>query len=137
VPVVANGDLWSLEDYKKCVEVSGVRDVALGRSLVSRPDLALILKAYIAGREYTPLPWSEIFKIYLYPLFESYMEQSAALATGRLKQALKALSRNYPEAQSLFDQIRRETNGITIQRELLHRHRLTSEAIHTNVARVT
>jgi len=40
VPVYANGDIWSLEDWRRCREVSGAENIMLGRGLVSRPDLA-------------------------------------------------------------------------------------------------
>lgn len=37
VPVFANGEVWTLDDYLRCREVSGVEDIMLGRGLVSRP----------------------------------------------------------------------------------------------------
>uniref|UniRef100_UPI002608C04F tRNA dihydrouridine synthase n=1 Tax=Pseudomonas sp. TaxID=306 RepID=UPI002608C04F len=40
VPVFANGDIWSVEDWRRCREISGAEDIMLGRGLVSRPDLA-------------------------------------------------------------------------------------------------
>ena len=40
VPVFANGEVWTLDDYLRCREVSGVEDIMLGRGLVSRPGLA-------------------------------------------------------------------------------------------------
>lgn len=118
VPVVANGDLWSLEDYLKCVAVSGVKDVALGRSLISRPDLALQLKAYDEGKFFRIKEWSEIFQAFVAPLFSYYFEQSHALAAGRLKQTLKSLSRTYSEAAILFEEIKRESHGLKLKQHL-------------------
>ncbi|MEO0337441.1 MAG: tRNA-dihydrouridine synthase family protein, partial [Pseudomonadota bacterium] len=36
IPVIANGDIWNLEDYQRCREISGCADVALGRCLMAR-----------------------------------------------------------------------------------------------------
>lgn len=109
LPVVANGDIWSVEDYMRCKSVSGVQDVALGRSLLARPDLALLIRAHIKGEEHCPMEWNDVFSQFLMPLFEMYCNQSSSLALGRLKQSLKSLTRHFPEAQDLFENIKRET----------------------------
>lgn len=127
VPVVANGDLWSLEDHLKCVSVSGVKDVALGRSLTSKPDLALQLKAYEGGRPFSPMTWTDILSQFVEPLFSYYLEQSHALAAGRLKQTLKSLSRNYPEAFRLFEEVKREKHGLRLKQRLMAELALTKD----------
>ncbi|WP_249976513.1 tRNA dihydrouridine synthase [Vreelandella olivaria] len=40
IPVVANGDIWTLEDYWKARTLSGCHDVMLGRSALADPWLA-------------------------------------------------------------------------------------------------
>jgi tRNA-dihydrouridine synthase C len=40
IPFLANGEIWSVEDYRACVAACGVERVALGRGLVRRPTLA-------------------------------------------------------------------------------------------------
>ncbi len=40
IPVVANGDIWTLEDYWKARTLSGCRDVMLGRGALADPGLA-------------------------------------------------------------------------------------------------
>jgi tRNA-dihydrouridine synthase C len=126
VPVVANGDLWSVEDYRECLRVGGVRDVALGRALMSRPDLALMIRAETAGFARACMPWQEIFSRFVKPLFDFYFDQSHALAAGRLKQTLKALCRHFPEALKLFEEIKRETNGMRLKMRLIEESRLTN-----------
>lgn len=129
IRVVANGDIWTLEDYQRCVSVSGVQDVALGRALVSRPDLALQLKALEKKNLFfQPMNWPQTFNQFVWPLFEFYFQQSHALASGRLKQSLKALSRHFPEAPLLFEEIKRENNGLALKQRLLKERSLTSEA---------
>src|SRR5690606_19422497 len=39
IPVVANGEIWSVDDYLRCREESGCEDVMLGRGLLACPDL--------------------------------------------------------------------------------------------------
>lgn len=51
VPVFANGDIWTVADYQRCVEVSGVKDVMLGRSSMTNPWLAKQIKQHLAGEE--------------------------------------------------------------------------------------
>lgn len=110
VPVFANGDIWSLEDWHRCREVSGARDIMLGRGLVSRPDLARQIRAAQAGEEIPSMTWED-----LAPLLADFWRQarrklSPRYAPGRLKQWLAMLRRSYPQAVVLFDQLRREND---------------------------
>jgi len=52
IPVIANGEIWTLEDYIACREQSGCDSVMLGRGLLARPDLGLAIKAYQRGVDY-------------------------------------------------------------------------------------
>lgn len=110
VPVFANGDIWTLDDWYRCREVSGVDHVMLGRGLVSRPDLAKQIACARDGIEYQLKTWQE-----LQPMLREFWRQVRAFqaprsAPGRLKQWLAMLIRNYPEAQVLFNQLRKVTD---------------------------
>mgnify|MGYP002712464007 CR=1 FL=1 len=110
VPVLANGEVWSLADYQRCREVSGVADIMLGRGLVSRPDLARQIAAWGDGADTTPMTWAE-----LWPLLQDFWRQARGklaprYAPGRLKQWLAMLTRSYPEAAQLFAELRREND---------------------------
>lgn len=110
VPVFANGDIFTLDDWRRCREVSGVEDVMLGRGLVARPDLARQIAAARSGKSLDPMGWSELL-----PLLQGFWHRSLSrlaprYAPGRLKQWLGMLMRSYPEAGVLFEQIRREEN---------------------------
>jgi len=41
IPILANGEIWSVTDYRACQAASGVSRVALGRGLVRNPTLGL------------------------------------------------------------------------------------------------
>lgn len=108
IPVVANGEIWSLEDYRRCKQVSGCKDVMLGRGLLAKPDLALAIKAYEQDIEYRDLCWPQIATLLL-KFFEITCRVYPKKYTGnRLKQWLFYLKRQYPQANTLFDTIKRE-----------------------------
>lgn len=109
IPVVGNGEIWSVEDYLRCREQSAGADVMLGRGLLACPDLARQIKAHINGEDYTPLTWSQICTI-LYDYYQLttplYCERNCG---NRVKQWLMYLSRQYPQAVVFFEAIKRKT----------------------------
>lgn len=110
IPVIANGEIWTVEDWRRCREVSGVEDVMLGRGLIARPDLARQIAADSMGDAPEPMVWDEVALL----LGEFWARVRARAndrhAPGRLKQWLNFLSRSYPEAAQLFARVRRETD---------------------------
>jgi tRNA-dihydrouridine synthase C len=116
VPVFANGDIWTVDDWRRCREVSGAKDFMLGRGLVSRPDLARQIVAAAQGIELPDMTWAELL-----PLIQDFWLQAVAHLTprqapGRLKQWLAMLTRTYPEAVAMFEVLRRETELTHIDR---------------------
>lgn len=110
VPVFANGEIWSLDDWQRCREISGAEDFMLGRGLVAKPDLAREIAASKKGEAFVPMTWNELF-----PFVQDFWRQeriklAPCYAPGRLKQWLVWLGRNYAEAATLFDTVRRETD---------------------------
>jgi tRNA-dihydrouridine synthase C len=110
IPVFANGEMWDVDDWRRCREVSGAEHIMLGRGLIARPDLARQIAAAREGREAAPMTWHE-----LRPLVQDFWRQVRkklvpAYAPGRLKQWLRALGRNYSEAAAMFDAARRESD---------------------------
>lgn len=102
VPIYANGEIWSVDDWRRCRAISGMDDFMLGRGLVACPDLALQIAAARAGRAYRPLEWPQIL-----PLVQDFWRHqrrqfTGNFAPGRLKQWLKWLGRTYPEAEAMF-----------------------------------
>lgn len=115
IPVIANGEIWSIQDYIRCREESHCEDVMLGRGLLSCPDLARQIKAYLAGEHYQPLSWADICKT-LYGYYQTTMPLYHEKNCGnRVKQWLMYLSRQYPEAQTFFDDVKRKSAPIDIE----------------------
>ena len=45
LPLVANGEIWTVEDALRCQQVSGCTSLMLGRGMVADPGLALAIRA--------------------------------------------------------------------------------------------
>lgn len=108
IPVIANGEIWSVQDYLRCREESQCDDVMLGRGLLACPDLAKQIKAHMAGEAYQPLTWPEICQllfIYYQTTASLYHEKHCG---NRIKQWLMYLSRQYPQASIFFDDVKRK-----------------------------
>ena len=106
VPVTANGEVWNWQDYQRCREVSGCDDVMIGRGLVAAPDLGLRIKALQRGDDPDHLSWLEMQL--LLQQFLEMIEQKLApkYVHGRVKQWLKMMSREYPEAKTMLQEMR-------------------------------
>ncbi|VTQ25276.1 tRNA-dihydrouridine synthase C [Pseudomonas aeruginosa] len=100
VPVFANGEVWTLDDYLRCREVSGVEDIMLGRGLVSRPGLARQIAAWRDGGEIREMPWSELLPLLRDFWLQARRKLAPRYAPGRLKQWLGMLTRTYPKPSS-------------------------------------
>ena len=113
VPVIANGEIWNLEDFKNCERVSGCQTFMLGRGLIADPALALQIQTQ--GRA---LSWPQILEFYREFIDMSESKKSSSFAVARAKQWCKQFGRNYPEAAQLFDVIKRCEN-VAMLREAL------------------
>ena len=106
IPVTANGEIWNRDDYLRCREISGCRDVMIGRGLLARPQLARDIKAGQIGATPMTSDWRHtlgIVRDYL-----DRLERSApTLVHGRIKQWLHMMRREHSEAAELFERIKR------------------------------
>ncbi|MBQ4833254.1 tRNA-dihydrouridine synthase [Pseudoalteromonas sp. MMG010] len=107
INVVANGEIWQVEDAFRCQQRSGCVDLMLGRGALSQPDLAKKIKAKNNNEQYTDMKWEHI----LFYLVNSAIHKEASkdnlYFASRTKQWLSYLKRQYPQAITLFDEIRR------------------------------
>ncbi|WP_428480333.1 tRNA dihydrouridine synthase [Spongiibacter thalassae] len=107
IPIIANGEVWSPEDYWRCREDSHCEDVMIGRGLLTRPDLALHIKHLQRQQAYTAKPWAEIFPLLLSLFEDSLISCAPRHVGGPSKQWLGYLRTYYPEAQQLFERVKR------------------------------
>ena len=105
IPVIANGEIWTVADAQRARAESGCQALMLGRGMVAHPGLAWALRA-ADGSSTREVPWSD-----LVPLLARYWANIARHVeprhrAGRMKQWLNMLRRGYPEAQAAFDAVR-------------------------------
>lgn len=107
IPVIANGEIWSVDDWRRCKQQSGSDDFMIGRGLLACPDLALQIRAAATGKEHVPLTWPEVCqRIYQFYLDTKDRYPQRHLGN-RAKQWLFYLQMHYPEAEPFFEQIKR------------------------------
>lgn len=108
IPVVANGDVFTLADYIGIKEASGCGQIMLGRGAVIRPDLARQIKQYEQGLPVVEAGFNQEIMDWIRLFFQLCLEKESnnKYPVARLKQWLGMMKKAYPEAQQLFDAIR-------------------------------
>lgn len=106
VPVIINGEIWSVADALKAREESGCTDIMLGRGALTYPDLALQVKARDQQTPTAALSWAEVLEMMLVYLHRSE-NAHPRFVSNRSKQWLVFLQRHYPGAADLFQRIKR------------------------------
>lgn len=128
VPVIANGEIWNPTDFQECRRASLCSDVMLGRGLLARPDLALEIKSLAQGKEYQRQQWSNILVLVDALFSDSVANCAPRHVGGPIKQWLGYLRREYPQAQQLFEQIKRLNTAVDIS-SALEEHRCYQETV--------
>lgn len=114
IPVIANGEIWTVGDARRARAESGCHGLMLGRGMVADPGLAWDLRA--ADGEASPaVGWSEL-QPGLWRFWQLVALQAAPRhRAGRMKQWLNLLRRRHPEAQSAFDAVRAVTEPAQVE----------------------
>jgi tRNA-dihydrouridine synthase C len=116
IPVVANGEIWTLDDARRCRQASGCDALMLGRGIVTDPGLGLAIKAAGLNGAAPPagatpaasggITWAELLPL----LGEFWRIVCARLErrsqAGRFKQWLNFLRRRFPEAEIAYQQLK-------------------------------
>ena len=120
IPVVANGEIWSVADALRCRELSGCDTLMLGRGMVCDPGLALAIRAHdvLDGADAPVLGWTA-----LQPLITAYWRLIAQhiappARAGRLKQWLNHLRRRHPQAQAAYALVRTINDPVVVMQLL-------------------
>lgn len=111
VPVFANGDIWTVADYRRCVEVSGVHDAMLGRSSMTNPWLAKQIKQHLAGEEVEEVDFKRVLGFLLEWLKLDAQFYEEIVRVMRVKQWLVMFRFRWgEEAHKVFDACKRFTS---------------------------
>jgi len=113
VPLVANGEIWSVADALRCREVSGCHALMLGRGIVADPGLALAITAAAAGSKEEPAALDDAALGSLLRLFWQLIEGHCPprYRAGRLKQWLNLLRRRHASAEVAYAALRTENDA--------------------------
>ena len=107
VPVCANGDVFTLDDYRAIREESGCERIMLGRGAVIRPGLARQIQAYECGGAAEEADFYGEVAGWIRLFFDLCRQKpSEKYPTARLKQWLGMMKTAYPEAERLFAAVR-------------------------------
>lgn len=120
IPVIANGEIWTVQDALYCRERSGCNDLMLGRGIVADPGLALALRATSAHGIPTAksvpaqippiLQWTQLLPHMQRFWISVCQDLTPGQRAGRLKQWLNLMRRRYPQAQTAFQEVRAMTD---------------------------
>lgn len=114
IPVVANGEIWTPGDARRCLDISGCDSVMIGRGMVSDPGLALAIR----HPDRPALSWPQMLPVLqdFWALIRTAIEPRSR--AGRLKQWLNYLRRRYPEAGEAYATVRTINDPVLVCRHL-------------------
>ncbi|MES1980648.1 MAG: tRNA-dihydrouridine synthase [Pseudomonadota bacterium] len=106
IPVVANGEIWTVEDACRCREVSGCDVLMIGRGAVVNPGLGMAIQADMRGEARPEVSWPSLL-----PLVEQFWHivctrLDRRSQAGRLKQWLNFLRRRFPDAEVAYQSLK-------------------------------
>lgn len=100
IPVIANGEIWTAEQARACINQAATPHIMLGRGAVTRPDLIANIDNPSAQ-----IMWPQLISYQI--KFLHGEAKSDVVLVGRYKQWLAMLSKGYAEAKVMFDEIKR------------------------------
>ncbi len=125
IPVIANGEIWSVADALRCRELSGCDALMLGRGMVTDPGLALAIARATRdsgqGTDHRVDAKPQITWHGLQPLIADFWtlvrtRLDRKKQAGRLKQWLNFLRQRYPQAEAAYLELRSVTDPLEIDR---------------------
>jgi tRNA-dihydrouridine synthase C len=117
IPVVANGEIWSVADAHRCIEASGCNMLMLGRGAVADPGLALAIKGSTASTETSAaaMTWPDMLPFLADFWWLVCSRLDAKSRAGRLKQWLNFLRRRFPEAEAAYQTLKTVNDPLLVE----------------------
>jgi len=100
--IIANGEIWNVEDAIACRKISNCDDIMIGRGALASPNLA----AVVAGIS-EKMSWFEVVQMILDYRKVQVIGSKGHHYSSRVKQWLNQMRRSYPEANELFTEIKK------------------------------
>ena len=102
INVIANGEIWTNADAKQCQLESGCEDLMIGRAAVTTPDITQCIRK---NTDDALITWDELIQLQIRFLSGPYKKEINMV--GRYKQWLGMMSKHYPEAKLLWDDVKK------------------------------
>lgn len=120
LPIVANGDIWTMEDFRRCRDITGCEHFMLGRGALADPNLPLNAAAELGILKSAPgLPLSSEPLAWV-PLFDAFSRECEStpgtIVARRIKQ-WTGMATRYGQVP-WFDRIKRLPDWEAIRAEL-------------------
>ncbi|MBC7752613.1 MAG: tRNA-dihydrouridine synthase family protein [Moraxellaceae bacterium] len=100
IKIIANGEIWTVDDFKRCAQVTGCQDFMIGRAALRNPYLFSQIKQIDQDTKYQPIRLLPGF----FKACEAYLNED--FATARTKQWLNQLRVTDDRIQSIFDEVK-------------------------------
>lgn len=114
IPVVANGEIWTVDDARRCREASGCNMLMIGRGAVRDPGLGLAIKADMAHESAVAVTWPALLPLIAEFWLIVCSRLEARARAGRLKQWLNFLRRRFPEAEVAYQAIKTINDPVVV-----------------------
>ena len=114
IPVVANGEIWTVADARRCRTLSGCDRLMIGRGAVANPGLGLAIKADMDQTFSNAVTWVQMLPLVLdfWQIVTTRLDNKAQ--AGRLKQWLNFLRRHFPEAEVAYAALKTINNPAVV-----------------------
>ncbi|WP_213072400.1 tRNA dihydrouridine synthase [Acinetobacter cumulans] len=113
INVIANGEIWTNADAKQCQRESGCEDLMIGRAAVTTPDITQCIRK---NTDEALITWEELIQLQIRFLSGPYKKEINMV--GRYKQWLGMMSKHYPEAKVLWNDVKKVKPLIDIVQKL-------------------
>ena len=123
IPLIANGEVWTAEDFRNCQQATGCADIMVGRGAVADPLLARRVRGEATGG------WEEIKPTVATYWLGVRKKVVPVHAGGRVKQWLAMMRRNYPEAEVLYERLRPIKSAADIDAAMIEEGLLSKEQL--------
>lgn len=102
LPIIANGEIWTLSDYKTCKQESNCDNIMLGRGAVANPKLARQIKQFESGQNHPESQWPERLHDLLWMIEDMSVNGDKTRVQGKIKQWVTFMKFRYEEAHEFF-----------------------------------
>lgn len=105
IPVIANGDVFSVKDYKNILDVTGADGVMIARGAMGNPFIFRQIKDYIEGKETSPITYEDILHTIKRQYDLSLKYKSEKLVINQMRKHVGWYIKGLPQAASYRDRV--------------------------------